>query len=105
MGAARMLGEVRASTDPDNLRAEFAIMVRSDLKGLGLGRALLAKLIRYLKSRGTGQLVGECLRQNDAMAALARSLGFGVTLAPSGEAMSLALDLQQGAALARSRTP
>ncbi|MCJ7800524.1 MAG: bifunctional acetate--CoA ligase family protein/GNAT family N-acetyltransferase [Polaromonas sp.] len=104
-GEVRMLGEVRASTDPDNLRAEFAIMVRSDLKGRGLGRALLSKLIRYLKGRGTGELAGECLRQNDAMAALARSLGFGVTLAASGEAISLSLDLQQGAALPRTRTP
>lgn len=34
---AGMLGEVRAVTDPDNWRAEFAIMVRSDLKGRGLG--------------------------------------------------------------------
>ncbi|MDP2256507.1 MAG: bifunctional acetate--CoA ligase family protein/GNAT family N-acetyltransferase [Polaromonas sp.] len=93
-GEAGMLGEVRASTDPDNLRAEFAIMVRSDLKGRGLGRALLAKMIRYLKSRGTGVLVGECLRQNDAMAALARGLGFSVTSAANGGAMSLSLDLQ-----------
>ncbi len=100
-----MLGEVRASTDPDNLRAEFAIMVRSDLKGRGLGQALLSKLIRYLKGRGTGQLAGECLRQNEAMAALARSLGFGVTLAGSSDAMSLSLDLQQAAALPRTLAP
>lgn len=104
-GEVRMLGEVRASTDPDNLRAEFAIMVRSDLKGMGLGRALLSKLIRYLKGRGTSELAGECLRQNDAMAALARSLGFGVTLAGSGEAMSLSLDLQQRAVLPRMLAP
>lgn len=94
-GEACMLGEVRVSTDPDNLRAEFAIMVRSDLKGLGLGQALLAKMIRYLKSRGTTELAGECLRQNEAMATLARSLGFRVTLADGGDAMSLSLNLQQ----------
>jgi acetyltransferase len=104
-GEVRMLGEVRASTDPDNLRAEFAIMVRSDLKGMGLGRALLSKLIRYLKGRGTSELAGECLRHNDAMAALARSLGFGVTLAGSGEAMSLSLNLQQRAVLPRMLAP
>ena len=34
---AGMLGEVRVATDPDNLRAEFAVMVRSDLKGRGSG--------------------------------------------------------------------
>ena len=31
------LGVVRAVTDPDNVEAEFAIIVRSDLKGRGLG--------------------------------------------------------------------
>lgn len=31
----------RAISDPDNVDAEFAVLVRSDLKGLGLGRRLL----------------------------------------------------------------
>lgn len=93
-GEIRILGEVRVSTDPDNLRAEFAIMVRSDLKGKGLGRVLLAKMIRYLRRRGTGLLVGECLAQNDAMAALAHELGFYVKRAGEGETMSLSLELQ-----------
>jgi hypothetical protein len=31
------LGVVQAIADPDNVSAEFAIIVRSDLKGQGLG--------------------------------------------------------------------
>ena len=89
-----MLGEVRVVTDPDNLRAEFAIMVRSDLQGRGLGYMLLVKMIRYLRSRGTRVLAGECLRQNSAMAKLARGLGFNVTASDDGQTMLFALDLQ-----------
>jgi acetyltransferase len=81
-------------TDPDNVRAEFAIIVRSDLKGSGLGRALLDKLIRYLRSRGTAEVVGQALPDNAAMVALARDLGFAVRRAVDGDAIELALDLR-----------
>lgn len=70
------LGVVRGVFDPDNTRAEFAIIVRSSIQGLGLGRALLEKLIRYCRKRGTGEIVGHVLPDNRAMLGLARSLGF-----------------------------
>lgn len=73
---AETLGVVRAIANPDNTQAEFAIIVRSDLKGQGLGRALLEKMIRYCRGRGTGELVGEVLSGNRPMLSLARSLGF-----------------------------
>jgi acetyltransferase len=72
------LGVVRATTDPDNETAEFAVLVRSDMKGLGLGRLLMEKLIRYFRARGTHYLVGEALMQNRAMAGLAEAVGFDV---------------------------
>ena len=86
-----MLGEVRVVTDPDNLWTEFSSMVRSHLKGRGLGHLLLAKMLRYLRSRGTALLVGECLRQNGAMRKLARQLGFKVTPSDEGETLLLTL--------------
>jgi len=70
------LGVVRAIADPDNRQAEFAIIVRSDVKGQGLGRALVEKMIRYCRSRGTGELVGQVLSENTPMLALVRKLGF-----------------------------
>ena len=45
-----ILGVTRAISDPDNIDAEFAVLVRSDLKGLGLGRRLMEK-IDYLYAR------------------------------------------------------
>ena len=82
-GTAQTLGVVRAVTDPDNVDAEFAIIVRSDLKGQGLGHLLLRKMIDFLAGRGTQRMVGYVLRENDAMRELARSHGFAVDEAAS----------------------
>jgi acetyltransferase len=75
-GKPETLGVVRAIADPENAAAEFAILVRSDLKGKGLGHVLMKKIIRYCQGRGTVQLVGEVLAGNRAMLALATELGF-----------------------------
>ena len=71
-----ILGIVRAVTDPDNDSAEFAILVRSDLKGQGLGYALLDKMVRYCRSRGTRTLWGDVIAGNATMLELATTLGF-----------------------------
>lgn len=70
------LGVVRVVTDPDNRRSEFALTVRSDLTGTGLGYALLDKMVRYCRGRKTGEIVGVVLADNERMLALAGSLGF-----------------------------
>jgi len=70
------LGTVRAVVDPDNITAEFGIIVQSDLKGSGLGRLLMDKLIRTLRAQGTQRLVATVLSENARMLALQRDLGF-----------------------------
>lgn len=75
-GTSQTLGVVRAVIDPDNIDAEFAVIVRSDLKGLGLGRILMRKMIAFLSGRGTQRMVGYVLRENEAMRKLALSLRF-----------------------------
>ena len=75
-GGEETLGVVRASIDPDNIGAEFGIVVRSDLKGSGLGQLLMDKLIAYLRGRGTQQLHATVLHENERMLALADDLGF-----------------------------
>ena len=52
--------------------------IPGDLKGQGLGRLLLEKLIRYCRERGIGELRGSVLLENTAMLRLAHSLGFRV---------------------------
>jgi acetyltransferase len=92
-GETETLGVVRAISDPDNCRAEFAIVVRSDLKGQGLGRALMEKIIRYCRSRGTRELVGQVLPANRAMLELAQEFGFASRLDPELAVVSLRLAL------------
>lgn len=70
------LGVARLVRDPDNIEAEFALMVRSSRKREGLGRVLMQALIDYARSRGTQRLVGYVLRENRAMLELAKRLGF-----------------------------
>ena len=75
-GQPQTLGVVRAVTDPDNIEAEFGVIVRSGLKGGGLGRILMEKLIAYLRAQGTQRLVATVLDYNTRMLKLAQDLGF-----------------------------
>jgi acetyltransferase len=92
-GEEETLGVARAHADPDNAEAEFAIIVRSDLKGRGLGAALLKKLIDYCRGRGTSRLVGEVFADNERMLKLARECGFHITGRHDG-IVEISLDLQ-----------
>jgi acetyltransferase len=92
-GKPETFGVARAIVDPDNVRAEFAIAVRSDIKGRGLGRILLSKLIDYLRARGTGEVHGQVLVYNERMLALARRLGFTIKRGAGGEVFDVRLSL------------
>jgi acetyltransferase len=81
-GEEETLAVVRTVSNPDNTKADFAVMVRSDLKRSGLGTTLMQKMIRYCQSRGTQEIVGEVLAENQAMLDLARRLGFTVRPLP-----------------------
>jgi acetyltransferase len=74
-GREQTLGVVRAVADPDNIEAEFGIIVRSDLKGRGLGHLLLGKMIDYLRRHGTKKLTAIVLRENRGMLDLAKAHG------------------------------
>lgn len=93
-GHAETLGVVRAITDPDNLRAEFAVLVRTDMKGQGLGEILMRKIIDYCRQRGTREIVGDILRENQAMRALATELGFKSTGSMGHDVVEVSLPLQ-----------
>ena len=93
-GQWEIIGVVRTTTSPDNEDAEFGMMVRSDMKKMGIGRLLLEKMIRYTKSRGSKYLISETMRENTAMQALARRVGMSVESSPDDdEAVRLVLKL------------
>ncbi|KTQ98444.1 GCN5 family acetyltransferase [Aureimonas ureilytica] len=71
-----ILGVARLVSDPDEKKAEFGIMVRSDQKGRGLGWLLMETILDYARRRGLSRVYGEVLGENRAMLAMAEELGF-----------------------------
>jgi acetyltransferase len=93
-GDPQTLGVVRAVCDPDNIEAEYAIIVRSDLKGQGLGQLLMQRILEHLQARGTQRVTAYVLRENSAMLDLARALGFRVERERSeGDTLFISLPL------------
>ena len=82
-----IIGVSRIVADPDNRKAEFAVIVRSDLKGHGIGYLLMKRLIEYARARGIGELYGDILRENTTMLAFMRDLGFELRELPESEAI------------------
>ena len=104
-GAERTLGVARAACDPDNEEAEFAVTVRSELKGGGLGTLLMGALIDHLRQRGTRRLVAYVLRDKERMLQLARDLGMQPDVRhPDPETVKVAMDLQAEGALGKPPT-
>jgi acetyltransferase len=77
-----ILGVVRVHSNPAGDSGEYAILLRSDLKGRGLGWALMQMIIEYGKSEGLAQITGEILRENSVMLKMCRELGFEVKTNP-----------------------
>jgi RimJ/RimL family protein N-acetyltransferase len=72
----RMLGLVRLKEELDERTAEFAILVRSRLKGHGLGWLLMQRVIDYAKEKGLRRVYGDVLAENMAMLQMCAELGF-----------------------------
>jgi RimJ/RimL family protein N-acetyltransferase len=72
------LGVVRLHTDPSGEAGEYAVLLRSDLKGRGLGWALMQLMIEYAKFAGLKRMYGQILRENTIMLKMCRELGFTV---------------------------
>ncbi|CAH8240921.1 peptidyl-lysine acetyltransferase [Vibrio aestuarianus] len=79
-GEGKIIGVSRALINPENTDAEFAILIRSDLKGNGLGKILLQKVIDYCRLKGTVQISGMTMPTNRGMLTLAQKLGFEVDI-------------------------
>jgi acetyltransferase len=71
-----IVGVVRLAADPDKQKAEYAVFIRSDLKGRGLGWALMQEIMRYARAQGIGVLHGKVLRENTTMLRMCSELGF-----------------------------
>lgn len=81
-GKPELYGGVRISADPDNTTAEFAILLRRDMTGKGLGPMLMRRIIDYTRSRGIGEIYGEVLAENRTMRRLCEAFGFTFKAVP-----------------------
>lgn len=73
-----MVGVVRLHSDSIYESGEYAILLRSDLKGRGLGWALMQLIIDYAKSEGLKTISGDVLKENVVMLEMCRQLGFEI---------------------------
>ncbi|HEV7873223.1 MAG TPA: GNAT family N-acetyltransferase [Enterovirga sp.] len=95
-----LLGVGRIAADPEMESGEFAILVRSDLKGQGLGWGLMERLIEYGRSVGLKRITGEILRENTTMLRMCAGLGFRLEMSPGDASIvSATLELETGAAV------
>lgn len=75
----RMLGVVRLHDDADGKAAEFAILLRSRLKGHGLGWLMMKHMIANAKEKGLVTVRGQVLTENATMLQMCQELGFHVS--------------------------
>jgi acetyltransferase len=77
----KLLGVGRLHLD-DEREAEYAVLVRSPLKGHGLGWLLMQQLIDSARRLGLQRMTGRVLVGNSTMLQMCRELGFRVTHEP-----------------------
>jgi acetyltransferase len=85
----RLLGVVRLHDDPNRKDAEFAILVRSHMKGHGLGWLMMKHMIAYAIEKGLRTVRGQVLAENSTMLTMCRELGFHATDDPSERGIKL----------------
>jgi acetyltransferase len=78
--SGRILGVVRLAGDDHG--AEFAIALRSDMKGHGLGWLLMHRMLDLAAQRGLAEVHGVVLRENRRMVKMCREMGFAVEAQP-----------------------
>ncbi|WGD54927.1 bifunctional acetate--CoA ligase family protein/GNAT family N-acetyltransferase [Bradyrhizobium sp. CB1650] len=78
-----MVGVVRIHSDSIYETGEYAILLRSDLKGRGLGWTLMQLIIEYAKSEGLKTISGDVLQENTVMLEMCRQLGFEIKPDPT----------------------
>ena len=73
-----MLGVVRLHLDADTRGGEYAVIVRSALKGHGLGWLLMQRMIEYARAIGLERVHGQVLAENTTMLRMCGELGFQI---------------------------
>ncbi|MDW6024795.1 bifunctional acetate--CoA ligase family protein/GNAT family N-acetyltransferase [Mesorhizobium sp. BAC0120] len=84
-----LAGVGRLSCDPDRSKGEYALLVRTDQQGHGLGWRLLKQIVDYAKAEGIGSIEGFVLSENEKMLQMCREFGFSVMHHPEQPGLSI----------------
>ncbi len=93
-GEALIGAVARVAIKPGTSEAEFAILVSHFISGMGLGRHLMLRLVRWSRRKRLTQLYGDVLEHNTTMLALMQSLGFHREASDSPGLVRVRLDLR-----------
>ena len=93
--SGRMLGVVRLHDEPNGKDAEFAIILRSHLKGHGLGWLMMKHMIAYAKEKGLRSVQGQVLTENSTMLTMCMELGFHIADDPERGVKHVTLPLDE----------
>lgn len=85
----KMLGVIRLHLDEDRSGGEYAVIVRSRLKGHGLGWLLMQRMIDYATAAGLERIRGQVLTENSAMLRMCAEFGFHVTDDPDSSSIKV----------------
>jgi acetyltransferase len=77
-----LLGVGRLHANASYDLAEYAVLVRSDIKGRGLGWMLMQTILEYARAEGIRRVEGQVLNENTTMLTMCRELGFSITADP-----------------------
>lgn len=83
-----ILGVVRLHGDANHDKAEYAVLVRSDQQGFGIGRDLMRRIIAFARSELFHCIVGEVMVENSRMLTMCRELGFEILPPRDGDGVA-----------------
>jgi acetyltransferase len=94
--SGEMVGGVRLIKNAEETAGEYAILLRSDYKGRGLGWNLMKLIIEYAEDEGLVAVEGQVMASNRTMLSMCEQLGFRVRVDPDDPGVRLVhLDLEK----------
>ena len=93
-GQEMMMGVAMVIMDIKQLYGEFAVIVRDDCQGKGIGAELLSQCLKISKDRGLKSVVGIVLSENTQMLALGKRLGFKISRIPGASEYELTINFE-----------
>jgi acetyltransferase len=80
--SGKLMGVVRLHADANYETGEYAVLVRSDLKGRGLGYLLMKLIVEYARAEDIKSIEAQVLTENVTMLEMCREFGFEITSDP-----------------------